>query len=237
MSEKIGFFRQIWEDLSVPKSRDPAMRSRWELLFNYPGVWALVWYRLAHRIHRVGLRLLARYIAGFAEALTGIDINPAATIGRRFFIDHGLGVVIGETCEVGDDVTIYQQVTLGGVELTPKKRHPTLEDGVIVGTGAKILGDITIGKNAKIGANSVVVKDVPPDSTAVGIPARIVGTPASGTKFDHNSLPDIQKEMFFYMIKRIKLLEENLTSCKPDIGEKESELEKLFEQLIQSMEK
>ena len=237
MSDQIGFFKQLQEDLSVPFARDPAIKRRAELLFNYPGVWALVWHRVAHRLHRAGFRLLARYVAGISEALTSLDINPAAVIGRRFFIDHGLGTVIGETTVIGDDVTLYQQVTLGGVELTPTKRHPTLEDGVVVGAGAKILGNITIGKNAKIGANSVVVKDVPSGATAVGIPARIIGGSAASGALDHNNLPDIQKEMFVYLIKRIKILEQSIKDGKNDADQQETELDRLFQDLITSMEK
>jgi serine O-acetyltransferase len=164
-----------------------------------------------------------------------VDIHPAAVIGRRLFIDHAMGVVIGETAIVGDDVTIYQQVTLGGVELVVTKRHPTIEDGVVIGAGAKVLGNITIGKNAKIGANSVVVRDVPAESTAVGIPARITGV--EGGKFDHHKLPDIEKEMFAYLIRRIKILEDSLVSCKTGFDEKDKELDTVFEELIKTMQK
>lgn len=237
MAEKIGFWRLIWEDLGVPVNRDPAIKTRWEILFNYPGVWAVAWHRIAFALHRRGLRLLARYVSGIAQGLCAIDIHPAAKIGRRFFIDHGIGVVIGETAEVGNDVTIYQQVTLGGVELTQTKRHPTLEDGVVVGAGARVLGNIVIGRNAKIGANSVVVKPVPEGCTAVGIPARITGAEGGGGPLDHHKLPDIQKEMFVYLMKRIKILEESLTSCKSDFSDKDRELDHLFENLIKSMEK
>lgn len=233
----MNLWRLIWEDLGVPVNRDPAIKSRWEILFNYPGVWAVAWHRIAYALHVRGLRLLARYVSGFAQGLCAVDIHPAAKIGRRLFIDHGIGVVIGETAEVGDDVTIYQQVTLGGVELTPTKRHPTLEDGVVVGAGARILGNIVIGKNAKIGANSVVVKAVPAGCTAVGIPARIIGTEEGGGPLDHHKLPDIQKEMFVYLIKRIKILEESLVTCKADFSDKDRELDRVFESLIKAMEK
>ena len=208
----MSFFALIKEDLSVAFQRDPAIKTKWELLFNYPGIWAVMWHRVASALYKRGFKLLARFVAGIAQFFCMVDIHPAATIGRRLFIDHAMGVVIGETTIVGDDVTIYQQVTLGGVELTQAKRHPTVEDGVVVGAGAKVLGNITIGKNAKIGANSVVVRNVPAGCTAVGIPARVTG--ADGGKFDHHKLPDIEKEMFAYLVKRLKAIEDSLVTCK-----------------------
>lgn len=232
----IGFWRLIIEDLNVPYGRDPAMKSHWELLFNYPGVWAVAWHRLAHALCRRGWRLPARWVAGLAQGLCSVDIHPAATIGRRLFIDHGIGVVIGATAIVGDDVTIYQQVTLGGVSLSSGKRHPTIGNGVVIGAGARVLGDIHMGDSAKVGANSVVVKPVPAGCTAVGIPARITGGNESGP-LDHHKMPDLQKEMFVYLIKRIKILEESLVTCKSDFSEKDQELDKLFERLIESMQK
>lgn len=169
-----GFWDIIKEDFATPEQKDPALKNPIELFFNYPGVVALFHYRFAHFLYVRDWKILARIIMGFAQFLTNIDIHPAARIGRRVFIDHGIGVVIGETAIIGDEVTIYQGVSLGGVSLKRTKRHPTLESGVVVGAGAKVLGDITIGANAKIGANSVVVKDVPRGCTAVGIPARIL---------------------------------------------------------------
>ncbi|MGX2971776.1 serine O-acetyltransferase [Helicobacter sp. T3_23-1059] len=169
-----GFWDIIKEDFATPEQKDPALKNPIELFFNYPGVVALFHYRFAHFLYMRDWKILARIIMGFAQFLTNIDIHPAARIGRRVFIDHGIGVVIGETAIIGDEVTIYQGVSLGGVSLKRTKRHPTLESGVVVGAGAKVLGDITIGANAKIGANSVVVKDVPRGCTAVGIPARIL---------------------------------------------------------------
>lgn len=235
-NQPIGFWALLREDLSVPIGRDPAIKSRWELLFNYPGVWAVLWHRLAHALCRRGWQLPARWVAGIAEGLSGVDIHPAATIGRRLFIDHGIGVVIGATAVIGDDVTIYQQVTLGGVSLNQGKRHPTIGDNVVIGAGARVLGDILIGNGAKIGANSVVVKAVPAGCTAVGIPARITGNEPTGP-LDHHRLPDLQKEMFVYLMKRIKILEESLSGCKDDFSEKDRELDRLFEHLIASMEK
>lgn len=168
-------FKRLREDIATIRQRDPAARSGWEVLTCYPGLHALVLHRLAHACWRAQRRWLARFISQFARFLTGIEIHPGATIGRRVFIDHGMGVVIGETAEVGDDCTIYQGVTLGGTMLTRgAKRHPTLERGVIVGAGAKVLGGFTIGAEAKIGSNAVVVKPVPAGGTAVGNPARIV---------------------------------------------------------------
>jgi serine O-acetyltransferase len=162
------------EDISVVFERDPAARSVWEVLTCYPGVHALVFHRFSHGCWRHGLKWLARWIAHWGRWLTGVEIHPGARIGRRFFIDHGMGVVIGETAEIGDDCTLYHGVTLGGTTWNKGKRHPTLKDGVVVGAGAKILGPITIGARAKVGSNAVVVKDVPDEATAIGIPARLV---------------------------------------------------------------
>ncbi len=165
---------RLSEDIRAARSHDPAARSSVLLFLTYSGLHAVWWYRFAHRVWAVpGLKGLARAISQFSRFLTGIEIHPAATIGRRFFIDHGMGVVIGETAEVGDDCMIYHGVTLGGRNSAPVKRHPTLEDNVTVGAGAKILGPVTIGARSIIGANAVVVKDVPPDSIAVGIPATV----------------------------------------------------------------
>jgi serine O-acetyltransferase len=167
-------FTRIREDIRAIKERDPAARSAWEVMTLYPGFHAIQTHRFAHWCWTNGLRWLGRATSQWSRWLTGIEIHPGATIGRRVFIDHGMGVVIGETAEVGDDCTIYQGVTLGGTSLVRKKRHPTLEAGVVVGAGAKVLGPFTVGAGAKIGSNSVVVKAVPPGATAVGIPARIL---------------------------------------------------------------
>ncbi len=168
-------FDTLREDVATIRQRDPAARSAWEVFTCYPGFHAILLHRFAHACWRVRRRWLARFISQVARFLTGIEIHPGATIGRRVFIDHGMGVVIGETAEVGDDCTIYQGVTLGGTLLTRgAKRHPTLERGVIVGAGAKVLGGFTVGADAKIGSNAVVVKPVPAGGTAVGNPARVV---------------------------------------------------------------
>ncbi len=167
-------FNHIKEDISVVFERDPAARTHWEIITTYPGVHALIIHRLSHWIWRKRLFWIARFISHIGRWLTGIEIHPGATIGRRVFIDHGMGVVIGETAVIGDDCTLYHGVTLGGTSWNKGKRHPTLKQGVVIGAGAKVLGPITIGKGAKIGSNAVVVKDVPDDATAVGIPARIL---------------------------------------------------------------
>ena len=167
-------FSKLREDILVVFERDPAARSRWEILTTYPGIHAILAHRLAARLWRANFKWLARFIAYLARSVTGIEIHPGAIIGRRVFIDHGMGVVIGETAEIGDDCTLYHGVTLGGTSWNKGKRHPTLEKGVVVGAGAKILGPLTIGEGAKIGSNAVVVKDVPKGATAVGIPARIL---------------------------------------------------------------
>lgn len=167
-------FDRLREDIASVFERDPAARSTWEVLTCYPGLHALCFHRLSHRLWGLGFRWLARWVSHWGRWLTGIEIHPGATIGRRFFIDHGMGVVIGETAHIGDDVTLYHGVTLGGTSWAKGKRHPTLKDGVVVGAGAKVLGPITIGEGAKVGSNAVVVRDLPPGATAVGIPARIV---------------------------------------------------------------
>jgi serine O-acetyltransferase len=166
---------RLREDIAVVFDRDPAARGTWEVLTCYPGLHALVWHRaVANRLWRLGLRWLARWLSHWSRWATGIEIHPGATIGRRVFIDHGMGIVIGETAVIGDDCTLYHGVTLGGTSWNKGKRHPTLGRGVVIGAGAKILGPIEVGEGAKIGSNAVVVRDVPPGSTAVGIPARVV---------------------------------------------------------------
>ncbi len=167
-------FKHIKEDISVVFERDPAARTHWEIITTYPGVHALIIHRLSHWLWQKRLFWLARFNSHIARWLTGIEIHPGATIGHRVFIDHGMGVVIGETAVIGDNCTLYHGVTLGGTSWNKGKRHPTLEEGVVIGAGAKVLGPIIVGKGAKIGSNAVVVKDVPADATAVGIPARIL---------------------------------------------------------------
>lgn len=171
----MNFWGVIKEDFSQPKAQDPAFNSSIELFFNYPGVWAVVNYRFAHFFYIRNFKRIARMISGISQFLTGVDLHPGAKLGRRIFIDHANGVVIGQTAIIEDDVLIYQGVTLGGTSLEKGiKRHPTIKKGVIIGSGAKVLGNITIGENAKIGSNAVVVKDVGANLTAVGIPAYII---------------------------------------------------------------
>lgn len=167
-------FNHLKEDISIVFDRDPAARTHFEILTTYPGVHALILHRFSHWLWKTRLYWLGRAFSHIGRFLTGIEIHPGATIGNRVFIDHGMGVVIGETAVIGDDCTLYHGVTLGGTSWNKGKRHPTLEQGVVIGAGAKVLGPITIGKNAKIGSNAVVVKDVPENATAVGIPARIL---------------------------------------------------------------
>ena len=167
-------FERIKEDIASVFDRDPAARNTFEVLTTYPGLHALLLHRLAHGLWKRQLKWLARFISMFSRWFTGIEIHPGAVIGRRFFIDHGMGIVIGETAEIGDDVTLYQGVTLGGTSWSKGKRHPTLEDGVVVGAGAKVLGPFSVRKNARVGSNAVVVKEVPEGATVVGIPGRIV---------------------------------------------------------------
>jgi len=167
-------FARLKEEIGVVFDRDPAARNTWEVITCYPGFHAMLFHRLAHWLWGAGLKWLARLVSHASRWLTGIEIHPGATIRRRFFIDHGMGVVIGETAEIGDDCTLYHGVTLGGTSWNKGKRHPTLGKGVVVGAGAKILGPITIGDGARIGSNAVVVRDVPPGATAIGIPARII---------------------------------------------------------------
>ncbi|GIK26379.1 MAG: serine O-acetyltransferase [Rhodocyclales bacterium] len=167
-------FSRLREDIACVFDRDPAARTTWEVLTCYPGLHALIFHRFSHWLWGHGLKWLARLNSHFARWITGIEIHPGATIGRRFFIDHGMGVVIGETAVIGDDCTLYHGVTLGGTSWNKGKRHPTLERGVVIGAGAKVLGPITLGEESKVGSNAVVVRDVPARATAVGIPARIV---------------------------------------------------------------
>ncbi len=185
---------KIKDDLAAAQERDPAATSKLEVILTYAGFHAMLAYRIAHRFHTWGVPIIPRVISQLARWLTGIEIHPAAKIGRGFFIDHGMGVVIGETTEIGDHVTLFQGVTLGGTGKERGKRHPTLGNHVVVGAGAKILGGIKIGDNVKIGANSVVLKSVPPNSTVIGVPARIIKTEGGErmpeATMDHTNIPD-----------------------------------------------
>lgn len=213
---KRSLFQLIREDIRCVRLRDPAARGELETLLTYPGVHAVIWHRFANRLWYRGWRFPARLMSWFSRFLTNIDIHPGAKIGQRFFIDHGACVVIGETAEVGNDVTLYHGVTLGGTSWSAGKRHPTLEDGVIVGAGAKILGPITVGRGGRVGANSVVVKSTPPDVTVVGIPAKVV-QPQFGRRMlagcidlDHHQMPDPVGDAIAIMMDRIEFLEARL---------------------------
>jgi serine O-acetyltransferase len=233
----IKLFKLIKEDFQNVKKNDPALHSTFELFFNYPGLWALLFHRIAHSIYMTGLRFIPRLLSAMGMFLTTIDIHPGATIGRRVFIDHGVGVVIGETAVIKDDVLIYQQVTLGGVSTNKGKRHPTIESGSVIGAGSKVLGNITIGANSKVGANSVVVKNVPANSTAVGVPARVIKRGFDNNPLSHDKLPDINKEIFEYLMKRIEVLESALPKTKQEaIKKKDHNLDELYDSFIHSMD-
>jgi len=233
----VNIFSLIKEDFSNVKRNDPALHSTFERFFNYPGLWALLFHRIAHWLYLKGLRFVPRLISAIGMFLTMIDIHPGATLGRRVFIDHGVGVVIGETAIIGNDVIIYQQVTLGGVRTSRDKRHPTLGNNVVVGAGAKVLGNILIGDGVKIGANSVVVKNVPMGATAVGIPARVILCKEKGSRLSHDIMPDVNKEIFEYLIKRIEVLEEALPKGKQEAAKKkENDLDEEYDNFIHSMD-
>ena len=231
----MGLFTEIKEDFSNAYKNDPALNSKLDFLFNYPGVWAVAWYRVAHKLYMSNFKSLARIIMGLTQILTNIDIHPGAVIGKRVFIDHGTGVVIGQTAVIEDDVLIYQGVTLGGVSLTQGKRHPTVKKGAVLGAGSKILGNIVIGEYAKIGANSVVVKAVPDNATAIGIPAHVIEKGRCKDPLMHNLLPDINKEMFEYLLKRVAVLEHILVEDNKELLEQDLHLENIYESFIRAM--
>ncbi|WP_203557212.1 serine O-acetyltransferase [Bacillus sp. B15-48] len=205
-------FKTIREDIDVVFDQDPAARSRLEVILTYAGLHAIWSHRLAHALFKRRFFFLARVISQVSRFFTGIEIHPGAKIGNRLFIDHGMGVVIGETCEIGDNVTIYQGVTLGGTGKEKGKRHPTVNDNVLIATGAKVLGSITIGENSKIGGGSVVLKDVPPNSTVVGVPGRVVIRDGVKIRKDlnHSDLPDP-------IIDRFKALEGELSKMQEEL--------------------
>ncbi len=231
------------EDIRTAFDRDPAARSSWEVLTCYPGLHAIWMYRLANACWRNHLLWLGRFISHVARWLTGIEIHPGATIGKRFFIDHGMGIVIGETSEIGDDVTLYHGVTLGGTTWEKKKRHPTLKDGVIVGAGAKVLGAITIGEQSRIGANSVVFRDVPAHSTVVGIPGTVVSTTESliengKINLDHHLLDNPVAEAIGHVLKMIDDVNARVDTFHPQPeGEKARVADELDKDRINEQEK
>jgi len=204
-----GFWKRIAEDVKTVFQKDPAAKNIFEVLTCYPGLHALWMHRMSHSLFQEGFYTIARMVSHASRFLTGIEIHPGASIGRRFFIDHGAGVVIGETSEIADDVLVYQGVVLGGTSIEKKKRHPTIKEGAILGAGSVILGAITIGKGAKVGAGSVVVKDVPDGATVVGIPGRVVelGELRPKVDLDHGRLPDPVADALRKLEQRIKKLE------------------------------
>ena len=213
-------FERLKEDIETVFERDPAARSVIEVILCYPGLHAIWLHRIAHWFWNHNFKLLARLISHFSRWLTGIEIHPGAKIGRRFFIDHGMGVVIGETAEIGDDVTIYHQVTLGGTSTKKGRRHPTIGNNVVIGAGAKILGPVKIGDNCKIGANSVVIKDVPPNSTVVGIPGKVVkrnGIKPTKVDLEHGKLPDPVMESLKQMLDIIHDLELEVKTLRKEL--------------------
>jgi serine O-acetyltransferase len=212
----MGLLATLREDIRTVFHKDPASRTWWEALTCYPGLHAIWMHRLAHGLWQHRLYWLARFTSHISRFFTGIEIHPGATIGRRFFIDHGMGIVIGETAEIGDDVLMYKGAVLGGASLTKGKRHPTIGNGVVIGSNAVILGPISVGDSARIGSGAVVVRSVPADSTAVGVPARVVRGPhpdqAPRAILDHNRLPDPIAEVFLQMERRIEQMERQVAA-------------------------
>ena len=209
-------FKMLKEDIDVIFEQDPAARSYLEVILTYSGLHAIWNHRIAHVFYKKRFYFIARCISQLSRFFTGIEIHPGAVIGRRFFIDHGMGIVIGETCEIGDNVSIFQGVTLGGTGKEKGKRHPTIQDNVLIATGAKVLGSITVGENSKIGAGSVVLKEVPPNSTVVGIPGRVVIRDGVKLKRDlnHSDLPDPISDRFKELENEIRQLKEELEKQK-----------------------
>jgi serine O-acetyltransferase len=204
-------FQAIREQIQTVFRGDPAAKSAVEIFFCYPGFHAILLHRLGHKLHRSGFTLTARILSQWIRAATGIEIHPGAMIGRRCFIDHGMGVVIGETTEIGEDVLMYQGVTLGGTGKERGKRHPTIGDGVVIGAGAKILGNISIGAHTKVGAGSVVIHSVPANSTVVGVPGRVTRARVdTGDNLEHGNLPDPEGQLIDDLTRRIEQLEEQI---------------------------
>lgn len=216
--EVTTLFKMLKEDIEVIFDQDPAARTYIEVMLTYSGLHAIWGHRLAHAFYRRKFFFLARFISQVSRFFTGIEIHPGAQIGRRFFIDHGMGIVIGETCEIGDNVAVFQGVTLGGTGKEKGKRHPTIKDNVLIATGAKVLGSITVGENSKIGAGSVVLKEVPPNSTVVGIPGKVVIQDGIRIKKDlnHTDLPDPIADRFKELEQEVALLKAELRSRKEE---------------------
>ena len=236
----VGLFQTLREDVRNVFAKDPAARNIVEVIFLYPGLHALWFHRLAHCLWTHRLRFCARLLSHWARLLTGIEIHPGARIGHRFFIDHGMGVVIGETAEIGDDVLMYQGVVLGGTALEKKKRHPTIGNNVVIGTAAILLGPIIVGDSARIGANSVVVRSVPPGAVVVGVPGRVVADPqkAAAGNLEHGKLPDPFSEAVRLILEeqvrlneRVGRLEglKDIAAASDELTRKIIEIEKAFE--------
>jgi len=219
----MSFLARLRDDIDAIIARDPAARSRLEVALCYPGFYAVLIHRLAHAAWGSGWKLLGRILSNIGRFLTGIEIHPGARIGRRLFIDHGMGAVIGETTEIGDDVTLYHGVTLGGVSLTKGKRHPTLEDGVIIGAGAQVLGPIRIAKGARVGANAVVLTDVPPGVTVVGIPAKSAAPRKAETEATFQAYGATPGEAPDPVTRAIETLATEVETLKSRIAELEAE--------------
>ncbi|WP_020676098.1 serine O-acetyltransferase [Geopsychrobacter electrodiphilus] len=222
-------FSNVKEDLKAVFERDPAVRNVFEIVLCYPGFHAMLFYRLSHKLWTHKFFLLGRFISHLGRFFTGIEIHPGALIGHGFFIDHGMGVVIGETAEIGDNCTLYHQVTLGGTSWAKEKRHPTLGNNVVVGSGAKILGPFKVGDNAKIGSNSVVVKEVPKNATVVGVPGRMVasGEKPAGVDLQHGDLPDPVAKAVSCMLDQLHSLEAKVASLTSEQHRLQTELEVL----------
>jgi serine O-acetyltransferase len=215
---------RLRDDIRTVMQRDPAARSTLEVLLCYPGLHAQAFHRVAHRLWRAGWATSARWVSHLSRFLTGIEIHPAARLGRRIFIDHGMGVVIGETAEVGDNCTLLQGVTLGGTSLKKEKRHPTLGANVTVGAGAKIIGGFTIGDNSRIGAGSVVVREVPPNCVVVGVPGRVTykdGQRVEGADLNQTDLPDPVMKTLEQLVERIRTLEAELETLRKAVDKEE----------------
>ena len=220
-------FANLKEDLKAVFDRDPAVRSVFEIVLCYPGFHAMLFYRLSHRLWTNGFYLLGRFVSHLGRFFTGIEIHPGAQIGPGFFIDHGMGVVIGETAEIGENCTLYHQVTLGGTSWAKEKRHPTLGNNVVVGSGAKILGPFTVGDNAKVGSNSVVVKEVPNNATVVGVPGRIVVSGEKPSGFEQpGNLPDPVAKAVSCMMDQIHNLEARVKELTTEQQQLKEEIER-----------
>ncbi len=243
--KKSGTLETLKEDIKTVFERDPAARSIPEVIFCYPGLHALWFHRISHFLWRRNFKFAGRFLSHISRFLTGIEIHPGAKIGKKFFIDHGMGIVIGETAEIGDNVTLYQGVTLGGTSLKKVKRHPTVGNSVVIGSGAKVLGALKIGDNSKIGSGSVVIRDVPRNSTVVGVPAKTIEkeNPEKRVDLEHTKLPDVEGKVIRYLLHRIEELEKEISALKegrPEAIERERKKEakelKKIEKYIKSYE-